>query len=39
VELEKTIYLGGGMERQTWVLSQGLPLRRKTFLRLRITTP
>jgi hypothetical protein len=39
VELEKTIYLGGGMERQTWVLSQGLPLRSKTFLRLRITTP
>ncbi|MBT5716368.1 MAG: LamG domain-containing protein, partial [Opitutae bacterium] len=29
VEMEKTIYLGGGMERQTWVLSQGLPSRGK----------
>jgi hypothetical protein len=39
VELEKTIYLGGGMERQTWVLSQGLSYRSNNFLRLRISTP
>ncbi|MDA8774178.1 hypothetical protein N9N13_00495, partial [Opitutales bacterium] len=39
VELEKTVYLGGGMERQTWVVSSLIPSFDKSFLRLRVTTP
>ena len=39
VELEKTVYLGGGMERQTWVASSVSPSLNKSFLRLRVTIP
>ena len=39
VELERTIDLGGEMERQVWVISQGLPTVSKRFIRIRISTP
>ena len=39
LDLERSIELGGGMERQIWVISSTLPAVNKRFLRLRISTP
>jgi hypothetical protein len=39
LELERSIELGGGMERQIWVVSSTLPAVNKRFLRVRISTP
>ena len=39
VQLERVVYLGGGMERATYVTDQPLPPGQRKFLRLRITTP
>ena len=39
LQLERSIDLGGGMVRQTWVVSESLPASAKRFLRVRISIP
>ena len=39
LQLERSIDLGGGMVRQTWVVLESLPASAKRFLRVRISIP